>query len=310
MRELPWSFDTGFYQNTFRTEKDGTGNLLIPAVQKATGASWFNPATNRVECGSASATDRLRFELRRGPVHSVESARAARQRRRRFARRSRAAVVPDAHRPRHRRNGNDVDLRQRRRRAGGTAGRRPRPRRGLRTSPRTRLVLARCAAPDRPVDRPGLGQQRRRATTSTRCTSKRMSRCSPTSPSRRRSRSTSPRAIRTTAPSVSTTNSKVGIEWRPIDGPAGARHVGRRLPRADDRRSVRAEQPELRVLHRSVRFALRRRARQRRVRGRRAAGLPADRAGRRAGGRAEFAIQRAVPVGLEPEPAARAVAAT
>ena len=54
MRDLPWSFDTGFYQNTYRSEKDGTGNLLIPAVQKATGASWFNPATNRVECGSAA----------------------------------------------------------------------------------------------------------------------------------------------------------------------------------------------------------------------------------------------------------------
>jgi iron complex outermembrane receptor protein len=55
LRALPWSFDAGFYQNTFRTVKDSTGNLLIPAAQKATGASWFNPATNRVECGSAAA---------------------------------------------------------------------------------------------------------------------------------------------------------------------------------------------------------------------------------------------------------------
>ncbi|KGQ19556.1 TonB-dependent receptor [Lysobacter dokdonensis DS-58] len=52
---MPWTYDTGFFQNTFRTVKDSTGNLLIPAVQRATGASWFNPATNRVECGTAAA---------------------------------------------------------------------------------------------------------------------------------------------------------------------------------------------------------------------------------------------------------------
>ncbi|NUS61712.1 MAG: TonB-dependent receptor, partial [Lysobacter sp.] len=55
LRTLPWSYDTGFYQSTLRTVKDSTGNLLIPAVQKATGPSWFNPDTQRVECGSASA---------------------------------------------------------------------------------------------------------------------------------------------------------------------------------------------------------------------------------------------------------------
>lgn len=49
-----WSWDAGFFQSQFRTVKDGSGNLLLPAVQKATGPSWFNPATNRVECGSAT----------------------------------------------------------------------------------------------------------------------------------------------------------------------------------------------------------------------------------------------------------------
>lgn len=50
----PWDWDAGFFQNQFRTVKDSTGNLLLPAVQKATGPSWFNPATSRVECGSAA----------------------------------------------------------------------------------------------------------------------------------------------------------------------------------------------------------------------------------------------------------------
>lgn len=49
-----WSWDAGFFQSQFRTVKDGTGNLLLTAAQKATGPSWLNPATNRVECGSAT----------------------------------------------------------------------------------------------------------------------------------------------------------------------------------------------------------------------------------------------------------------
>jgi iron complex outermembrane receptor protein len=52
---LPWDWDAGFFQSRFETEKAGTGNALLPAVQKATGASWFNAATNRVECGTAAA---------------------------------------------------------------------------------------------------------------------------------------------------------------------------------------------------------------------------------------------------------------
>ena len=55
MLGLPWTFDGGFFQNTLRTEKDSTGNLLIPAAQRATGPSWFNPATKRHECGTAAA---------------------------------------------------------------------------------------------------------------------------------------------------------------------------------------------------------------------------------------------------------------
>jgi iron complex outermembrane receptor protein len=51
---LPWDWEAGAFQSQFRTVKDGTGNALLPAVQKATGASWFNPATNRYECGSAA----------------------------------------------------------------------------------------------------------------------------------------------------------------------------------------------------------------------------------------------------------------
>jgi iron complex outermembrane receptor protein len=53
--DLPWTVDAGFYRSVFRTVKDSTGNLLIPAVERATGASWFNPDTNRVECGTAAA---------------------------------------------------------------------------------------------------------------------------------------------------------------------------------------------------------------------------------------------------------------
>ncbi|MCC8364068.1 TonB-dependent receptor [Lysobacter sp. A6] len=55
LRELPWTWDAGMYQNTLRTSKDSRGDLLIPAVQQATGASWFNSDTNRVECGTAAA---------------------------------------------------------------------------------------------------------------------------------------------------------------------------------------------------------------------------------------------------------------
>jgi iron complex outermembrane receptor protein len=51
----PWNWDAGFFQSKFRTVKDGGGNLLLPAAQRATGASWFNPATQRVECGSAAS---------------------------------------------------------------------------------------------------------------------------------------------------------------------------------------------------------------------------------------------------------------
>ena len=54
MASMPWSWDAGAFQSQFRTVKDGGGNLLLPAAQKATGASWLNPATGRVECGSAA----------------------------------------------------------------------------------------------------------------------------------------------------------------------------------------------------------------------------------------------------------------
>jgi iron complex outermembrane receptor protein len=55
LRGLPWDWEAGAFQSQFRTVKDGTGNALLPAVQKATGASWLNPATNRYECGSAAS---------------------------------------------------------------------------------------------------------------------------------------------------------------------------------------------------------------------------------------------------------------
>ncbi|BCT91535.1 TonB-dependent receptor [Lysobacter helvus] len=51
---LPWDWEAGAFQSQFRTVKDGTGNLFLPAAQKAAGASWFNVATNRYECGSAA----------------------------------------------------------------------------------------------------------------------------------------------------------------------------------------------------------------------------------------------------------------
>jgi iron complex outermembrane receptor protein len=56
---LPWSWDAGTYQSKFRTVKEGTGNVLLPAAQRATGPSWLNPETGRVECGSAA--DPIRY---------------------------------------------------------------------------------------------------------------------------------------------------------------------------------------------------------------------------------------------------------
>lgn len=52
-RTLFW--DAGYLYSRLRTDKTGTGDLNLRNVQLASGPSYFNAATGRVECGSAAA---------------------------------------------------------------------------------------------------------------------------------------------------------------------------------------------------------------------------------------------------------------
>ncbi len=48
-------WDAGYLFNRLRTDKTGTGDLNLRNVQLASGPSYYNTATGRVECGSAAA---------------------------------------------------------------------------------------------------------------------------------------------------------------------------------------------------------------------------------------------------------------
>jgi len=50
-----WDWDVGANLNRNDVTKKGHGDASLIAAEGALGPSWFNPATNRVECGSASA---------------------------------------------------------------------------------------------------------------------------------------------------------------------------------------------------------------------------------------------------------------
>ncbi len=52
-RTLFW--DAGYLYNRLRTDKTGTGDLNLRNVQLASGPSYYNPATKRAECGTAAA---------------------------------------------------------------------------------------------------------------------------------------------------------------------------------------------------------------------------------------------------------------
>jgi iron complex outermembrane recepter protein len=49
-----WDWDVGANINRNESVKNGRGDASLIATQAALGPSWFNPATNRVECGSAA----------------------------------------------------------------------------------------------------------------------------------------------------------------------------------------------------------------------------------------------------------------
>lgn len=51
-RTMYW--DAGYLFNRLRTDKSGTGDLNLRNVQAASGPSYYNSATGRVECGSAA----------------------------------------------------------------------------------------------------------------------------------------------------------------------------------------------------------------------------------------------------------------
>jgi iron complex outermembrane receptor protein len=50
-----WNWDVGGYVNTNDMLKTARGDYSLTAVAQATGASFFNPLTNRVECGTADS---------------------------------------------------------------------------------------------------------------------------------------------------------------------------------------------------------------------------------------------------------------
>lgn len=54
MGERTWYWDAGYLFNRLRTDKTGTGDLNLRNVQLASGASYLNGATGRVECGTAA----------------------------------------------------------------------------------------------------------------------------------------------------------------------------------------------------------------------------------------------------------------
>jgi iron complex outermembrane receptor protein len=52
--EKQWNWDVGFFSNENTNNKTGHGDAYTPALQAALGASYLNPTTGRVECGSAA----------------------------------------------------------------------------------------------------------------------------------------------------------------------------------------------------------------------------------------------------------------
>ena len=52
--ERYWDWDVGMLFNENNSNVYNNGDASLPAATAALGASWFNPATNRVECGSAA----------------------------------------------------------------------------------------------------------------------------------------------------------------------------------------------------------------------------------------------------------------
>ena len=48
----PWYWDSGYLYNRLETDKTSTGDLTLKNVQLASGPSFFNTATGRVECGT------------------------------------------------------------------------------------------------------------------------------------------------------------------------------------------------------------------------------------------------------------------
>ncbi|HZH43837.1 MAG TPA: TonB-dependent receptor [Lysobacter sp.] len=51
----PWDWDIGANVNRNEISRIGRGDASLIAMRQALGASWFNPATRRVECGTAAA---------------------------------------------------------------------------------------------------------------------------------------------------------------------------------------------------------------------------------------------------------------
>ena len=53
--EKQWDWDVGFLSNRNKSVQDSRGDFSTLAMAQALGASFFNPATGRVECGTAAA---------------------------------------------------------------------------------------------------------------------------------------------------------------------------------------------------------------------------------------------------------------
>ena len=53
--ERQWDWDVGFLSNRNHSVQQGRGDFYTPNMRQALGASFFNPATGRVECGTADA---------------------------------------------------------------------------------------------------------------------------------------------------------------------------------------------------------------------------------------------------------------
>jgi iron complex outermembrane recepter protein len=52
--EKQWNWDVGYLSNRNNNNKYSVGDASVPAMQRAMGASYFNAATGRVECGTAA----------------------------------------------------------------------------------------------------------------------------------------------------------------------------------------------------------------------------------------------------------------